>query len=1176
MKLNNAFKIGVVCFAFALALHDGAWAQIPEYDITVGRTIDVPGPSGLVYRDDGFWVISWSIGDGTRLHHYSSIGVLLGNYSVPEEYLVQGLAWDGAYWWIADNIHPSGDKIKKCELTSTGLNVLQEYIWPGPGSGPVALEWAQGYLWVVDNHTDVIYRTTINDTSFTSVEAWSSGNISPYGLAWDGTNMWSSCSPAGGGTSGPREIYKHDADGNIIEIWHYPGADGPPPGAYGGCATDIAFVGNRLWYCDYDKNQIIEAIRGAGIGLVAYYPFNGNANDESGNGNHGSLIGGATWTTGVLDGAVHLDGTGYINVPDSPSLDLSGGRGTIAAFIRVDPASNMSNEFGVSKESSSSYASTIAYEFLVRENASGKMVEYCIISDGTSCDYINNDDGESLKDSLWHHIALTWSGPGGKFVAYRDGVVVAEGDQTISTVNNIPEPVLIGAFRWNVPPGILRRMIGDIDEVRIYNRALSADEISELAGIREPAENWQIVYQTDFSSDPGWITSWPDRYVWDPATGTYCFSHIMYTYSYIPIAYDPTLKYKLEFDINLTQCEWGSYFNLGLWDADMLTKGPTHWHVRYHHVDEGNSACIVYWTNDLYGGGDSPIMPFALNTWYHNKAIYDPTSDMFTLEITRKDDGVLLGTYTLATVGEFLNIERLGISCTQSTYGDRLQAGCIDNVVLYVVPEPKPPPVYYVDAVNGNDNNDGLTRRTAFATIHKGIDSSRNSFKVLVYPGVYQEEVDFKGKAIAVQGVATKAGIPIIENPGDFVVSFYNGEGPRSILKNFVVRNSFMAVFIAGSSPTIKNLNVVDNKYGIEAYAGAEPDISNCIFWNNSDSDLFGCEARYSFVQQDIEPLPLRGLVAFWSFDENNRNIVPDKSGNGHNGTIYGATWAKGIAGTGLYFDGLNDYVDVPDDRGLSLTDAVTVSAWIWLDLDWLPEGHGGAGAIVCKHYDVAGKGYALRVLKDRRLRALLEGQHFDSQSKLNPGQWTHVAFTFDNSDGMVSLYINGNKEGRGVIAGSLTSSGCELRIGDQSCYPGGTGTEVFQGVIDEVRIFSRALSSEEIRLLYLSQLRSDPRFADAANSDYHLLSERGRYWPRADVLVLDEVTSPCVDGGDPYDDTADEPMPNGGRIDMGSFGGTPYASMSEIKWLDGDVNHDGVVNLIDLTMLVENWLKAE
>ncbi len=736
MKFYNALKIGVVCFAFALALHDGAGAQIPEHDITVGRTIHTDKPVCLVYRDDGFWVTQ--AGTEDTLRHYSTDGTLLAEYQLPGSVQRYGVAWDGTHWWIGDNNYGS-ETIYKCELNDAEkrLEPVRAYAWPY--LGPTGLEWAQGYLWVSDASTDIIYRVSVGDTSFTAIEAWCSTNPEPWDLAWDGTNMWSITWPGGGfdPVMGEREIYKHDAAGNIIEIWHYPPADDPGQGSNGGFGVGLAFAGSQLWYCDMDRNEIIE-------------------------------------------------------------------------------------------------------------------------------------------------------------------------------------------------------------------------------GIREPAENWQIVYQTDFSSDPGWITSWPDRYVWDPATGTYCFSHIMYTYSYVPIAYDPTLKYKLEFDINLTQCEWGSYFNLGLWDADMLTKGPTHWHVRYHHVDEGNSACIVYWTNALYGGGDSPIMPFALNTWYHNKAIYDPTSDMFTLEITRKDDGVLLGTYTLAAVGEFLNIERLGISCTQSTYGDRLQAGCIDNVVLYVVPEPKPPPVYYVDAVNGNDNNNGLSRRTAFATIAKGIDLATNRYKVLVYPGVYQEKVDFKGKAITVQGVATKAGIPIIENPGDFAVSFYNGEGPRSILKNFVVRNSFMAIFIAGSSPTIKNLTIVDNKYGIETYAGSEPDISNCIFWNNSDSDVFGCEARYSCTSE--------------------------------------------------------------------------------------------------------------------------------------PGQ--------------------------GNIA-------------------------------------------------------ADPCFVDPNNSDYHLLSQRGRYWPRVDVWVLDKVTSPCVDGGDPNDDVLDEPMPNGRRIDMGAFGGTPFASMSETPWLDGDVNHDGRVNLADLAMLAENWLRT-
>ena len=63
---------------------------------------------------------------------------------------------------------------------------------------------------------------------------------------------------------------------------------------------------------------------------------------------------------------------------------------------------------------------------------------------------------------------------------YRDGVQIFQGSQTISTINNIHEPVRIGAFRWNVG-GSYRYMTGDIDDVCIYNRALSKNEIERLA-----------------------------------------------------------------------------------------------------------------------------------------------------------------------------------------------------------------------------------------------------------------------------------------------------------------------------------------------------------------------------------------------------------------------------------------------------------------------------------------------------------------------------------------------------------------------------------------------------------------------------------------------------------------------------------------------------------------------
>ena len=151
-----------------------------------------------------------------------------------------------------------------------------------------------------------------------------------------------------------------------------------------------------------------------------------------------------------------------------------------------------------------------------------------------------------------------------------------------------------------------------------------------------------------------------------------------------------------------------------------------------------------------------------------------------------------------------------------------------------------------------------------------------------------------------------------------------------------------MAILIAGSSPTISNVTVVDNKYGIEAYAGSEPDISNSIFWNNTDSDLFQYQARYSCIER--------------------------------------------------------------------------------------------AGA------------------------------------------------------------------GEGNIS-------------------------------------------------------ADPLFVDPANDDYHLRSWRGRYWPEHDIWVLDNVTSPCIDGGDPMADPSDEPMPNGGRINMGAYGGTAYASLSEMVCVCDDIN---------------------
>ena len=72
-----------------------------------------------------------------------------------------------------------------------------------------------------------------------------------------------------------------------------------------------------------------------------------------------------------------------------------------------------------------------------------------------------------------------------------------------------------------------------------------------------------------------------------------------------------------------------------------------------------------------------------------------------------------------------------------------------------------------------------------------------------------------------------------------------------------------------------------------------------------------------------------------------------------------------------------------------------------------------------------------------------------------------------------------------------------------------------------------------------------DPLFSDPAAGGYHLKSKAGRWDPGTQGWVKDRATSPCIDAGDPSSDVADEPQPNGQRINMGAYGGTEQASKS-------------------------------
>ncbi len=110
--------------------------------------------------------------------------------------------------------------------------------------------------------------------------------------------------------------------------------------------------------------------------------------------------------------------------------------------------------------------------------------------------------------------------------------------------------------------------------------------------------------------------------------------------------------------------------------------------------------------------------------------------------------------------------------------------------------------------------------------------------------------------------------------------------------------------------------------------------------------------------------------------------------------------------------------------------------------------------------------------------------------------------------------------------------------------------------------------------------VESDDPNAVWIDGDYHLMAQAGRWDPESQSWVKDDVTSPCVDAGDPMSPIGHEPFPNGGVINMGAYGGTAEASKSYFgepiceTIVAGDINGDCKVDFSDFQILCSHWLQ--
>ncbi|MFA4881115.1 MAG: LamG domain-containing protein [Candidatus Doudnabacteria bacterium] len=207
------------------------------------------------------------------------------------------------------------------------------------------------------------------------------------------------------------------------------------------------------------------------------------------------------------------------------------------------------------------------------------------------------------------------------------------------------------------------------------------------------------------------------------------------------------------------------------------------------------------------------------------------------------------------------------------------------------------------------------------------------------------------------------------------------------------------------------------------------------------------------------------GLVGYWKMDEASGNPV-DSSGNGSTLTNTGtATFASGKFGNTASLNGSSQYFYVADNAILSLTGDVVLSAWIYADSIT------GSHDIVGK-WDGANESYLLSLEGDElRMWAdsVLNYKTTDA-ANLAISTWYFVTGVYDASEGKVRLYVNGTEQAgtiTGTIPTSIGDTGDRLQIGAEDSTGG--AANYFDGYIDDVKIYNKARSAEQIRRDYES-----------------------------------------------------------------------------------------------------------